>query len=255
MEKEESVPLGRLAEEPYVSIICYPKPTKAEVKKRLQELEKLQISGIKFCGKKQILNLNVLGKGCVGIVVVALRKNEHVALKIRRVDADRNAMKQEAKLLEKANSQQVGPKLLAYSRNFLVMQLVEGFLFPEWLRKVRGKTRLRKVLRELLEQCWRLDQACLDHGELSHAPKHVIIDENDNSFIVDFETSSLKRKPSNVTSLCQFLFIGSETARLVNKKLGGVDKREIINALREYKKEKSRMTFRKVLETCGLYTM
>lgn len=42
-----------------------------------------------------------------------------VALKIRRTDADRSQMYHEADMLKKANSVDVGPKLLDVSENFL----------------------------------------------------------------------------------------------------------------------------------------
>ena len=132
------------------------------------------------------------------------------------------------------------------------MQFVEGNLLPEWLEKCRSKTRLRKVLREILEQCWRLDEAGLDHGELSHAPKHIIVDSVDEPFIVDFETASLNRKPSNVTSITQFLFISGAVAEKVVRKIGEKDKNAIIEALRRYKAERSRRSFEEILKVCGV---
>lgn len=249
------VPIERLADEPYANIICYPRPSKAELRKRLKELGKLGISAIEFTGEKQVLNIHVLGKGCVGLVVKAYRANgEAVALKVRRVDADRAMMRHEAEMLRVANSVSVGPKLLGVSKNFLVMQFVEGDLLPKWLEKCRSKTRLRKVLREILEQCWRLDMIGLDHGELSHAPKHIIVDCQEKPFIVDFETASLKRKPSNVTSIAQFLFINGIVAEKVSKKLGEMDRKAVIEALRRYKSDKNRQNFEGILKVCGVQT-
>jgi putative serine/threonine protein kinase len=252
LEKIAFVPLERLSEEPYASIICYPKPSEIEVRKRLWELQKLGVTALEFVGEKQAFNVPVLGKGCVGIVILAYMKDEKVALKVRRVDADRARMQREARLLEKANSEHVGPELLAVSKNFLLMQFVEGQLLPKWLEKKRNKERIRRVLHEILEQCWRLDRISLDHGELSHAPKHVIIDYEDRPCIVDFESASLDRKPSNVTAMCQFLFIGSEIAKKVAKKLGEKDKKAIIGTLRRYKNDRTLEDFGKLLEICGL---
>jgi putative serine/threonine protein kinase len=247
-----TITIEKLSEEPYASIICYPKPSKAELKKRLEELQRLGVETLEFSGEKQALNTPILGKGCVGIVTIAYRNGEKVALKIRRVDADRSRMRQEAKMLKKANLVHVGPRLLGVSKNFLLMQFIDGDLLPKWLRKRRGKALVRKVLREVLEQCWRLDIAGLDHGELSHAPKHIIIDKSDVPFIVDFETASLNRKPSNVTSICQFLFISGLVAKKVAEKIGGKDKKAIIEVLRLYKRDRTHENFETVLEACGL---
>lgn len=251
--KIQQVSIEKLADEPYSTIICYPKPNRAELRKRLKELEKLGISSIEFSGEKQVLNFHVLGKGCVGLVVKAYRTNgEVVALKVRRVDANRTMMKHEAGMLKIANSVNVGPKLLGVSKNFLVMQYIDGYILPKWLDSCRSRKRIKSVLRDVLEQCWRLDQARLDHGELSHAPKHVIVNSYDKPVIVDFETASLNRKPSNVTSITQFLFISGTVADKVKQKLGERDKMAIIEALKRYKVEGNRQRFNEVLKICGL---
>jgi putative serine/threonine protein kinase len=241
-----------LIKEPYASIICYPKASKAEVKKRLRELQRLGIKVIEFSGEKEAFNTPILGKGCVGIVVTARRNGEKVALKIRRVDADRKRMLEEAEKLKIANSVGVGPKFLAVSRNFLLMRFIEGKLLPNWLKKRLKKDYVKTVLRGILEQCWLLDNIGLDHGELSHAPKHIIVNSADKPHIVDFETASLNRRPSNVTSVCQFLFISGQTAEKIAKKIGERDKKAIIKALRNYKQKRTRENFRNILETCGI---
>lgn len=239
--------VDKLFQEPYASIVAYPRANRTELKKRLKELQKLGVEALDFVGEKQVSNLHVLGKGCVGIVVLAYRNGDKVALKIRRVDADRSRMQQEAGLLREANSVDVGPKLLVASRNFLCMQFIDGVLFPRWLSGKRSRTRISTVLRQILEQCWRLDSINLDHGELSHAPKHVIVNGQDRPVIVDFESASPNRRPANVTSICQFLFIGSETAKEINRKLGPRDKKAIAGALRRYKNERTFENFREVL--------
>ena len=246
------ITIENLSEEPYASIICYPKPSKAELKKRLEELQRLGVETLEFSGEKQALNTPILGKGCVGIVTIAYINGKKAALKIRRVDADRSRMQQEAKMLKKANSVHVGPRLLGVSKNFLLMQFIDGDLLPKWMEKRKQKALMVKILREVLEQCWRLDIAGLDHGELSHAPKHIIIDKKNKPFIVDFETASLNRKPSNVTSICQFLFISGVVAEKVAEKLGGKNKNAIIDVLRRYKSDRTRENFETVLEACGL---
>ena len=195
--------------------------------------------------------MHVLGKGCVGIVAIAYKDGEKVALKIRRMDADRASMRREAAMLRKANLVDVGPRLLGVGKDFLMMQFVEGELLPKWLEEKVGRVRTKRVLRDVLEECWSLDVAGLDHGELSHAPKHVIVTAEDNAFIVDFESASVNRRPSNVTSICQFLFI-SEFSRKVAERLGCRDRKTMIDSLRRYKKNVNRENFDDVLESCGL---
>ncbi len=154
-------------------------------------------------------------------------------------------------MLAKANSVSVGPKLVGSSKNFLLMQLIDGDLLPAWLETHKEKTCVSKVLHEILTQCWQLDTIGLAHGELSKAPKHLIVDRNQKPWIVDFETSSDTRKPANVTAVCQFLFNGGGfVARTVAEILGERNRQEIIGALRVYKNDKTRENFDRVVQAC-----
>ncbi len=251
METPLMVLTENLKEEPYASVLCYPKASEAEVQKRLMELQEHCVKAVEFAGKASAFNVPVLGKGFVGIVVTAHLDGQKVALKIRRVDADRLGLQHEAQMLAKANTVQVGPRFRGVSKNFLLMQLVDGAMLPDWLEAHKGKEHVRGVLNDVLEQCWRLDNAGLDHGELSKAPKHIIVDKQRKPWIVDFETASVNRKTANVTSVCQFLFTsGGAVARAVAEVLGERKREEIIYALRLYKKDRTRENFNSVVQSC-----
>ena len=245
------VSLKGLYEKKHSKVLCYPRYEQKELEKRLNELEKIGVQALEFVGEKSIFDVPVLGKGCVGIVVVAHTNVGRAALKIRRIDADRKGMFHEGEMLKKANSINVGPKLFEISENFLLMELIEGTHFPEWLEQLEGietNACIRPVLENVLEQCYRLDESGLDHGELSKAPKHIIVDTNAIPYLVDFETSSINRRVSNVTSICQYFFLGKQIADNIKKKLGKVDEKKLIIRLRTYKQERSRENFEKILE-------
>ena len=70
---------------------------------------------------------------------------------------------------------------MAASKNFLLMQLIDGDLLPNWLKTNKDAAAVKQVLREVLEQCFRLDQVGLDHGELSKAPKHLLVDKTEKA--------------------------------------------------------------------------
>jgi putative serine/threonine protein kinase len=240
-----------LKEEPYASVLCYPKRSDAELQTRLRELEMHGVTAIEFSGKSSAFNVPVLGKGYVGIVVTAQRYGQRLALKIRRVDADRADLFHEAKMLKIANSAGVGPALVDVSKDFLLMQLVEGELLPAWLKDKPEAPNVRQVLREVLEQCWHLDLTGLDHGELSKAPKHIIIDPHLQPWIVDFETASDTRKPANVTAVCQYLFMSlGPLPKTIAGILGERNSDTIIKALREYKKEKTLDKLDELVRAC-----
>jgi len=258
LHNSERILLERLNEKAYGRVICYPRYDVKELRKRLKELKKLGVTAVEFSGKKMVSDLSVLGKGCVGIVVIAYRKDEKVAMKIRRVDADRLKMQHEAEMLKKANTVNIGPNLLDVSDNFIVMGFIEGMLLPEWINVLKGKgtkSRVERVLRDVLEQSWSLDELGLDHGELSRAPKHIIVDADEKPWIVDFETASVNRRVSNVTSICQYLLVGGQIAKAIQKKLGRVDRTKLIQALRGYKQERTRESFEKILRVCTLHNV
>jgi len=245
------VPLKRLQDSPYANVICYPKLTQKELHTRLRELERLGILTIEFTGERTVHNTQVLGKGCVGIVVKAFTEERSAALKIRRIDADRKEMKHEAKMLKIANTVNVGPRFFNLTKNLLLMEYVEGTLLPQWLKEAKHEQTVHNVLRSTLEQCWRLDETGLDHGELSHAPKHVIIKKS-TPCIVDFETASTSRRPSNVTAMSQYLFIAKNTAKQITKIIGRINQERLKCELRNYKREKTRKNFEAILQTMSL---
>jgi putative serine/threonine protein kinase len=154
-------------------------------------------------------------------------------------------------MLSKANSVGVSPKLVASSKNFLLMQRIDGDLLPNWLKTNREKATVRQVLKEVLEQCFRLDEVGLDHGELSKAPKHLLVDKTQKPFIVDFETASVERRVANVTAVCQYLFAGNSSASKILAEIFGEKNRlELIDVLKAYKKNRTRTNFEGVLEVC-----
>ncbi len=246
-----TVPVEELKRDPYSSVLCYPRVSEPELESRIFELTRLGVETVEFSGKSKAFNIPILGKGYVGIVAVAHIKGKRVALKIRRVDADRPSLGHEAEMLAKANAVQVGPKLISHSRDFLLMELVEGDFLPVWFITHKEKDDVRRILAGILEQAWRLDQMGLDHGELSKAPKHIVIDESQRPWIFDFETASDTRKPANVTAVCHYLFLGSSpVATAVRQTLGERGRTAMTEALKSYKKERTRENFERALEIC-----
>ncbi len=255
MQPIQLVTLEQLRDEKYASVLCYPKYDAAETTKRIRQLDQLGVKAIDFVGEKRAFDLRVLGKGHVGIVVVVQTKTGLAALKIRRVDADRKEMEHEAEMLEKANRLGIGPRLMGKRMDFLLMEFIKGSLLPQWVKSLKGKgakNRIRNVLRDILEQCFRLDQAGLDHGELSRAPKHIIVDARDKPHIVDFESASTVRRTSNVTSVCQYLFMKSKLSRIVRLRVGEMNQEALVAALRDYKHQPTIQSFDKILKTCVL---
>ncbi len=163
-------------------------------------------------------------------------------------------MRSEAKLLRLVNTVNVGPKLYDVSKNFLVMEYLEGDKIGDWIQYLQGtgsSKKLKSVVRTILEDCYRLDQMGFDHGELSSISKHVIVGKS-RSTLIDFESSSVNRRVSNVTSVTQAIFIGSGIAKKVQRIYKIPPKQKIIDVLRTYKQEQTRKSFDDILKILKL---
>ncbi len=248
-----SVPVNLLTSEPYIHVLCYPSSDTEEASRRVEELSRLGVVRVIFEGRTKIGSLGLLGKGCVSLVVKAEDAGRLYALKIRRTDANRPSMHREADLQRLANEVDVGPKLHIVSDNFILMDIAEGESITSWIRGLKGSgstARLRDVLREVLSQSFKLDQAGLDHGELSNLEKHVYVGHK--VIMLDFETASLNRRVSNVTSALQNLFVGGSQAKKVRRMLRLKEVQPIIKAVRLYKEERSVKRFEDLLQELNL---
>ena len=253
MTKNTVVPVDKLMQEPYQTLLCFPNPNEKELQERIQELVGLGVEALEFSGAASVFGVKVpvLGKGFVGIVVVAHLNEQRVAVKILRQDSGRTDLLHEARMLAVANSAGVAPTLIAASKNFILMQLIEGSLLPNWLQTNKNPAEIKHALSEVLEQCFRLDQIGLDHGELSKAPKHLLVDKEKKVFIVDFETASVERRVANVTAVCQYLFAGNSSAsKCLSEIFGEKEEAVLREALRKYKKNKNRESFETLLRIC-----
>ena len=249
----EVVALESLPGSPAGLLFSFPKYDGGVVEERLTELRELGVEAVELGGRHLVGTVPVLGKGHVGIVVAARMGGERVALKVRRLDASRPSMEGEASYLGLANDAGVGPRLLASSVNFLVMELVEGEYLVDWVAGLEASDApgLRGVLRKALRAARRLDVAGLDHGELSRADRHLIM-SGGVPRVLDFESSSVNRRCRNVTSLAQFLFFNRGMAGRIGMVIPMPGKDELLEALRGYRREPSDEGFRRLLEVCGL---
>ena len=245
-------PISVFKKDPYKKILSFPKVKDSEIKKRIVELKKLGISHVSFTGPLRIEKCNILGKGYVGIVVLVKKEKEIFALKIRRTDSPRKNMTDEARLLRIANKIGIGPKFIKNSKNFLIMEYIDGEKIIDWVKKSKIKSKdLRYVINNVLRECYLLDNAGLDHGELSTIDKHVIVGKNRNT-IIDFESSSTKRKSSNVSAATQAIFIGTGLAKIIRKKIKIPRKDKIIRLVRHYKKMRTEESFNELLQELKL---
>ncbi|MBT5201499.1 MAG: serine/threonine protein kinase, partial [Thaumarchaeota archaeon] len=72
------ISIKKFVDEPYSQILGYPNATNRQIKSRVNELEKLGIKSISLIGPTTLGKLAILGKGYVGVVVLAKKGNKQV---------------------------------------------------------------------------------------------------------------------------------------------------------------------------------
>jgi putative serine/threonine protein kinase len=250
----ERATLDQLVRTPYVQILTYPKISLRVARSRIKQLELLGVESLSFEGRARIGRLGLLGIGTVGIVVKCTAGGADYALKIRRTDANRPSMAEEYKLTSFANKLGIGATLYRHTKDFLLMKFLDYIEFSDWIKQVRGegtRMRVRAMVHEILNQCRKLDIMGLDHGQLSNLRKHVVVAEG-RPWIIDFESASRSRRPSNVTSAAQYLLVGGRISPFTRRMLGVRDTGQVLKLLHEYKRGYDDFTYAKLLEQLKL---
>jgi putative serine/threonine protein kinase len=253
--KKKTISINSLTVAPYNLLLSYPKVDDLRVHKIIRKLKGVGLKEVFIQGKTQIDGLQVLGKGCTAVVISAKTRYGLTAVKLLRTDSDRKTLKGEGAFLSKVNALGVGPKLYYVTDEFLVLEYIKGKRIGDFIEglKGRGKAgRLRRVLKDMLSQCFVLDKNKVAHCELSNPVKHIIIKPNYKPVILDFESANSNKKYSNVTSLAQSLFVGGKLSPKVRRTLGIKEIKPIIESLREYKQNPKQETFEKVLRNLRL---
>lgn len=176
-------------------------------------------------GEKKIFGVPVLGKGWSSIVIYGAYKKKEVAVKIQRTDSNRISLGKEASFLRITNTYGIGPTLYYEGGSFLLLEYIRG----EPIRKISAK---KEDIVSFLEQCHRLDLLGIDHGQIQGG-KHLIIGKK--RWIIDFEKAGY-RTPRNVSSLISEIFLREAENAHNMRSACTVNKPELIEAVREYKK-------------------
>jgi len=228
-------------------LLTYPLFDENTYDRRMEELLTLDINSIFSFGKVQLHRICILGKGSVGLVTLVKYRKKYFVLKIRRTDANRANMYDEVVYQSAANSMGIGPFLVNFSENFILMEFVRGFNIVDWYGSNKtANDRILKCATSILQQCFVLDCLKLDHGQLNRLDRHIIVSEEGKPTILDFESSSTGRRASNVTSVCQSIFLHGP---IFSKLKDSIDKdRELImKCIRDYKRDMNHEKFEKIL--------
>jgi putative serine/threonine protein kinase len=228
-------------------LLTYPLFDENTYYSRMKELLTLDINSVFSFGKVQLHRICILGKGSVGLVTLVKSRKKYFVLKIRRTDANRPNMYDEVVYQSAANSMGIGPFLVNFSENFILMEFVRGFNIVDWYGSNKtANDRILKCAATILNQCFVLDCLKLDHGQLNRLDRHIKVSVEGKPTILDFESSSTGRRASNVTSVCQSIFLHGP---IFSRLKGSIEKdRELImKCIRDYKRDMNYEKFEKIL--------
>ena len=232
--------------------LCWPQFNRETAEQRIEQLESLGVESVAEGGPHKVLGTYILGKGHAGVVIRAKYHGQEVALKARRTDTSRPDMLGEAEYLAHVNKWDAGPRLYEVSTDFIVMELLVGPYFGDWAKMhISDREAVMGNIREILDIAWRLDQSGLDHGELTRIRRHYIVTES-GPRVIDFESASFNREPSNLTCTVQSLFMNTSFAGFLDSHYGLPDRDTLIEALRAYKGEPIMENYNRILRVCGL---
>ncbi|MEM6251713.1 MAG: serine/threonine protein kinase [Cyanobacteria bacterium P01_D01_bin.156] len=231
---------------PARQLLAYPSGDGVTLTHRWAELQTFGIETVYVDGPEMLSGVKILGAGYCGVVLRVRYQGQERVLKIRREPAPQTSLQTEAQLLLRANSVDVGPQYIAHSDNFLLMDHIDGPTLVEWLQSPQSVEAVHRVVFQLIHQAYRLDQAGLDHGDLRCITAHALV-TSQCPVLIDFSGASLHRRPANVTTLVQGLFISTHIARLLCPWFQ-VNKSELIKYLRRYKQQTSLVHLEQLLQ-------
>jgi HemK-related putative methylase len=165
--------------------------------------------------KKKITHLSKHAKGKRGVVYKGNLKGKDVAIKVQ-ISAGNRHIQNEIVSLKKVNKQKIGPKLIASGNRHIIMEFVHGESIFDFLRE-NSKTEIRKVLKNMFEQCYKLDKMKINKLEMHHPYKHIIVKKDSEPVLIDFERCAKNKSPKNVTQFVQFITSTNFQFSIANK--------------------------------------
>jgi predicted Ser/Thr protein kinase len=180
-------------------------------------------------------------KGKRGIIY----KQGKTAIKVRNPCSDIDTIPNEAKYLRLLNKKGIGPKFISYKKGELKREFIEGERILDYFKKT-SKNNIIKIIKNIFEQCKKMDELKVNKKELTNPYKDIIIRKN-KPVLIDFERCVETKKPKNVTQLCQFL-IRQNTKILLENKGIKINREKLLELAREYKHTYNKKIYDKIIK-------
>lgn len=201
---------------------------------------------LKELEKKRIKKIAYFAKGHRGIVFKGVLAGKEVIIKCKNPKSmAENKIQNEAKWIKILNKHKIGPKLLLWSRNFIVYKYVNGDFVYDFIKK-SNKSKIKKIIKDVFKQMLVLDKLKICKEEMHHPYKHVIV-SGDKPVLIDFERAHNSKKPKNATQFCQFL-INSRMSGILEEKFIKISRERVIALAKDYKNSQTTASFSNILK-------
>lgn len=168
-------------------------------------MEQIDVSFFVSLLPKSYSDISILAFGKRGIVFRAKKDDVVVAIKMNRPQSNSsNTLLLEAKYLSDVNKLGIGPNLIEFNDNYVVMEFVDGLRIDKWIVD-STRDEICGMLSVLFHQLFILDKAGINKSEMTNPYKHVIIKKDLIPVLIDFERARFNLKPQNFTQFAQFL--------------------------------------------------
>ena len=197
---------------------------------------------LKRLENKKISSIRYFAKGHRGFLFAGKYKNKKVAIKAKNPKSEAfGRIENEVSWLKRLNKHKIGPKLLFSGDGYFIYEFIDGDFIINYIRK-SSKMKVKKIIKNIFSQLFALDALKVDKEEMHHPVKHIIVAKS-KPFLIDFERCHYSQNPKNVTQFCQFL-MGMQP--LLKTKGIFVKKQQIMQLAKVYKRNPSKLNFRKI---------
>jgi len=186
--------------------------------------------------KKQLKNIEIIGKGWRGTVYKASWEDFTISIKAPNTKEHINAIKKEGEILEIVNQYNIGGKLIIKGDNFIAYKYIDGIHFEDYINKKNYK----QLTFQLFEQARVLDIIGINKDEMQRPLKNALVNKEGKLVLIDFERANFSKKPTNITQLLQFV---------MKYPYFSIEKEKLIELGKEYKKFPTNKNYEKILKT------
>jgi predicted Ser/Thr protein kinase len=217
---------------------------------------------------KGITRIEYFTKGKRGILYTGFYKHKKVVIKAKLPESmAEGRIENEGRWLKILNKYKIGPKLIKSTKDYFFYEYVPGEFFIDFVEKLdrnkESKKKILDIIKDVLEQCFVLDQLKVDKEEMHHPIKHIIITKKLKPIMIDAgksKISSIQKTPDvvlldferchnvengkNVTQFSVFLIRLKELLLEYGIK---IEQDKMIELLKIYKREQTKNNFNKII--------